>query len=196
MQSVNLDTTFYNKQLIQRVRAVNAKDRVRNRTQVYHRGEVIYADNTFLHFFLDIQPEYLSSFRESINYIVDYAGIGGEINIGFSEINDSEITPFKLPTTDNPDKYYLMSLLTLSQNINYKESFYDVINKKSWFNSPFHHYQLKKRTLKMLTEGSCLSCSNIKGSLVDVTPAVEENWENDSRWHPIYRNGIGYGFGY
>ena len=199
IHSLNQDGKLYSRRFINRVRAVNAKDRIRNQTQVYHRGETIYSANTYLHFRLDIQNNYLDRLKQAINYIKKYAGIGGEINIGFSQINETQIIPFKSIDVTEPKNYYLLSMMPIHSNIIYDESFYDIVNKKSWFRSPFHEIQLKKKTVKMLRAGSCLKCSNILGKLIDVTPKLEkeqEKWTKEDWWHPIYRNGIGYGIGY
>ena len=122
------------------------------------------------------------------------------VNIGFSEIRNVEYHKFdNFSFTSGKQQYksYLLSLFTLCTDINYENSHYDIVNKKSWFHSPFNTTQLKKKTVKMIREGSCIDCSNIKGKLINVTP---NEWlkkkDGNSNWHLIYRNGLGYWIDY
>lgn len=200
IQSLNLDGSCYKKRFLNRIRAVNAKDRRLSQTQVYHRGEVIYSDNTWLYFFVDMNDELFNDFNKALEYLKNAAGIGGEINIGFSEFQDIDWVKLKISGENGYKNYYLMSLLSLSEDIIYDQSYYDVINKKSWFHSPFHTIQLKKRTMRMIKEGSCINCPELKGELMDVTPdawlKMQKAKDLGAPWHPIYRNGIGFGIGY
>ncbi len=196
IESLNLDGSCYKKRFLNRIRAVNAKDRRLNQTQVYHRGEVVYTDNTWLYFFVEIGDDLFDDFKKALTYLQEAAGIGGEINVGFSEFGDIDFTKVEINENNSYKNFYLLSLLSLNDDIVYDNSYYDIINKKSWFHSPFHNIQLKKKTVKMIKEGSCIRCDELKGKLIDATPDEWEKHEGIPNWHPIYRNGIGFGIGY
>lgn len=196
IESLNLDGSCYKKRFLNRIRAVNAKDRRLNQTQVYHRGEVVYTDNTWLYFFVEIGDDLFDDFKKALIYLQEAAGIGGEINVGFSEFKDIDYTKVELSEDNSYQNFYLLSLLSLIDDIAYDKSYYDIINKKSWFHSPFHNIQLKKKTVKMIKEGSCIRCDRLNGKLVDVTPNEWEKRRGIPNWHSIYRNGIGFGIGY
>ncbi len=200
VDSLFQDSTTYSNLFINRVRAVNAKGRLRNMTQVFHRGEIIYGDNAKLYFWLDVHPSWWSSIQSALNYLKECGGLGGDTSIGFSEIKDYAPKSDTLPGISNPEYYYLLSLLPVSDAVNYQASFYDILNRKSWINSPYIHAQYKKKALKMLKEGSCIKSTNPHGELVNVTPKFWEDLnkesKKDSNWHQIYRYGLGFYIGY
>lgn len=195
-RSVLRDSKTYNKLFFTRVRAVNAKDRLRNRTMVFHRGETIYNNGTQSYFFIDIQENYENDIKAAIQFLSEYGGFGGEINIGFSRMNSVKWEPFVFPASKGKNAY-LLSLYPIYQNLEWSAAWYDMFYRKSWFNSPFVGAQLKKKAVTMLAEGSCLPELPGNGELLDVTP---DAWENDMKeyenWHRIYRNGIGYMINY
>ena len=195
-QSILDDAKLYSKLFTKRVRAVNAKDRIHNQTQVFHRGETIYSKETEQYFFIDIKERCENDIKEAIQFMTDNAGLGGEINIGFSRMKSASWKPFTFPKPNGSDKTYLLSLFPVYKNIHWEDSWYDIINRKSWFNSPFFGTQLKKKAVKMISEGSCISLAAKTGKLIDVTPDKWVAKEGSNGWHSIYRNGIGYAIYY
>jgi len=191
------DWDIYNKLFTTRVRAVNAKDRLINQTQVFHRGETIYSAGTKLYFFINVSTDYENKIKEAIQFMTDFSGLGGEIKIGFSQMKGMQWQPFSFPNSNGSQRAYLLSLYPIYQETDWENSWYDVINRKSWFNSPYFSTQLKKKAVKMLAEGSCLSSIPSTGKLIDVTPDKWLKKEGKVEgWHRIYRNGIGFWIGF
>jgi CRISPR type III-A-associated RAMP protein Csm4 len=195
IKSIQTDDDIYKRLFINRVRAVNAKDRLHNQTQVFHRGETIYTRGTELYFLLDVSAAYEQQLRETIDFLTELAGFGGEINIGFSKMNSVKWQPFSLPVTNNKN-VYLMSLYPAYPEVNWAEAWYDIINRKSWFNSPFTGIQMKKRSVRMVVEGSCLPSLPKGGELLDVSPGEWKKEKNRKNWHRIYRYGYAYFLNY
>lgn len=195
-ESIEADNEIYHSLFFQRIRAVNAKGRVYNQTQVFHRGETIYTDGTKGYFVLDVTEKFEPKLKDALNFLVDSAGVGGEINIGFSQVNGIEWDDaFSLKSAPNGTQSYLLSLFPIIQGIKWNKSWYDLVNRKSWFNSPFHGFQYKKKPVKMLAEGSCIHCDTSSGYLLDVTPAfwfdLKKQGKIKTNWHRIFRNGVG-----
>ena len=192
--SLEHDAGIYQSCFLSQVRAVNAKDRVYAQTQVYHRGETIYTEGTKLYFYADVHADYEDDFFDILNFVVEYAGFGGEINIGFSHFNGvtwEEMQPQTRP--ERSQQHYLLSLCSIPTNTDWNSAYYDVLTRKGWFNSPFHGTQLKKKSVKFLTEGSVLPGNPGSGKLINVTPGEWQKEKGETtNWHPIYRNGIGY----
>lgn len=194
------DSQTYSNLFINRVRAVNAKGRLRNMTQVYHRGEIVYNEKTSLYFWLDVQSSWWQYIQAAISSLIDCGGLGGDCSVGFSEIKSYQSQQDSLVSISDPQNYYLLSLLPISDKINYQSSCYDILNRKSWINSPYIHAQYKKKAVKMLKEGSCIKSTNPHGQLVNVTPKFWEELNKESNkdpnWHQIYRYGLGFYIGY
>ena len=194
--SLSEDSKTYSNLFINRVRAVNAKGRLRNMTQVYHRGEIIYSEQTSLYFWLEVQPSWWLHIQTALSSLIDCGGLGGDFSVGFSEIKSYNPQKDSLVSVPDPKYYYLLSLLPISDKINYQSSCYDILNRKSWINSPYINAQYKKKALKMLKEGSCIKSTNPNGEMVDVTPDFWNDFKDQKNWHQIFRYGLGFYIGY
>ena len=188
----------YSGLFVRLVRPVNSRDRARARTVIFHRGEVAYGKDTGLYFFLKTDPETVGRIEDILRALSVYGGFGGERGVGFGafalerveDVQHSSWREFFEPGGEATGSY-LLSLWHPDGREQAAGGYYDLIWRKGWFQSPFSGYQFKKQTLPMAAEGSVFPVSEIRGSLVEVTPKVwAEKKDSAETWHPIYRYSI------
>lgn len=167
-------------------------DRVTQQTTIFYFQEVHFDEGNGLFFLADwgndlaIRDTFLASLR-----LLGDEGIGsdGTVGKGLFQITEGE-TLDEFETTAK-DKFYLLSLYhpteTEIPNIQVASSNYDLIIRKGW-SSNWGGMDLRRRSLKMFTEGSVISTyfeSKPKG---DVSNVLEDNGKI------IFRSGKAYIF--
>lgn len=169
-------------------------DRLTNQSQIYFVKTVKFARGHGGLFFLARIDEKISGQFLAVLKLLGEQGIGGERSLGLGRF-EAKIEPlpgrfFKEP--DRPDAFIALSLyhpqeseLSLIQS-KHAHSYYDVIQRGGWVDSPYIHKPLRKRRCRMFREGSVFKHRPI-GRIIDVGFAGLP--------HSIYRYGLAYSVG-
>jgi CRISPR-associated protein Csm4 len=162
-------------------------DRKTSASNIYHFGEVSFADNCGLYFLMDLRiQEYKEKVEAAIRLLGD-EGIGGDRTYGKglfkAEFNDEEIEM----NVKSGNHFVTLSLYyPMEGEISLKEGYYELINIGGWIYS-LDAKNLRRRTVRMFAEGSVFKSANtdLYGRLMDVTP-------EDFTEHSVYRYGYAF----
>ena len=159
-----------------------ALDRKTHSSAIYHVGEVSFAVNCGLYFFLNTNPEYDKRVKACIK-LLGHEGLGGKRSSGrglFHPIIKEQ--PFKVP----PSTMKITLSLTfprLKELPVVKEGWYKLVSRRGWIYTP-RLKSLRKKGVRMLVEGSTFP-QKVEGQLADVKPSMPGV-------PGIVRYGIGY----
>lgn len=178
-------------------------DRINSTSNFYHTGFVQFnyqgEDNhTGLYFLLKFNEENLELERQlsSSLYLLGEEGIGGERSSGAGRF---KMEWLELPSSwqeiiqfNQPDYQSLISLfwqLPLPSKF-IDRAYYEIKERGGWIASPFSGRQLRRKMVRMFSEGSVFPTLSQdfdfpQGKLADVTPT-------NFKTHKIYRSGINF----
>ena len=163
-------------------------DRISSASAIYHCGELVFSDNCGLYFWVELIDEpYEKHLNRAIEFLSD-EGIGGERSIGCGRFSYSKPESISLPIADNPNRYMTLSLYhptchEVKAGV-LDGSAYELVNRRGWLRSPDGGAQ-RRKSVKMLSEGSVFSQSFFDGDILNVKP---DGWES----HPIYDYGLAF----
>ena len=160
-----------------------ALDRMSSASSIYHVGNVHYAPECGLYFFLKTTPPYDKKIRASINLLGD-EGLGGKRTSGrgfFTPIFQKK----SIKIAYSNMKMTLSLIFPQKTEISLiKNGFYSLISRKGWIYTPLSK-SLRKKGVRMLAEGSQFP-ERVLGRIISVTP------ESRKEIPKIVRYGIGY----
>lgn len=159
-----------------------AMDRRTHSSAIYHVGEVFYAANCGLYFFLNTNPEYDKRVKACIK-LLGHEGLGGKRSSGrglFHPIIKEQL--FKVPPS-NMKITLSLTFPRLGELRVVKEGWYKLVSRRGWIYSP-RLKSLRKKGVRMLVEGSTFP-QKVEGQLADVKPSMPGV-------PGIVRYGIGY----
>jgi CRISPR-associated protein Csm4 len=163
-------------------------DRINSASAIYHCGEVVFSDDCGLYFWVELIDE---SYENHLNRAIEFlseAGIGGERSIGCGQFTYSKPESISLPIVDDPNMDMTLSLYhptchEVKAGV-LDGSAYELVNRRGWLRSPDGGAQ-RRKSVKMLSEGSVFSQSSFVGDISDVKP---DEWKP----HPIYEYGLAF----
>ncbi|MBC7328632.1 type III-A CRISPR-associated RAMP protein Csm4 [bacterium] len=159
-------------------------DRVNMKSQIYYRSAYFFPERGGLFFLLRLKEEsLLNKIKGAFNLLGDI-GIGGERSLGyghFKVISFEETTLFPPPEADSPILTLSLVVPSPLDDVDLESSYYQLILRGGWVNSPFVSQQVRRKAVWMLAEGSVFS-RNIRGSFLDLTP--------EGYPHKVYRYAL------
>jgi CRISPR-associated protein Csm4 len=159
-----------------------AMDRRTHSSAIYHVGEVFYAANCGLYFFLNTNPEYDTRVKACIE-LLGHEGLGGKRSSGRGLFRPKIKKSFELPQSTM--KVTLSLTFPKPEELPVvREGWYNLIPRRGWVYTP-QLKSLRKKGVRMLVEGSTFS-QKVEGQLADVKP------KNMPGVPDIVRYGIGY----
>jgi len=183
-------------------------DRVSSNSELFFRGETFLKDYVTISVFCKCNESYVEEIKQAFECLGDF-GIGGERTYGLGQFSIEFYDSFQerdfifkgISTLEENEALnnfaYLLSLYYPADDDELNKikdnSFYSLIERKGWFDSPYSHSQLKRKSIMMFEEGSIIGLGSIKGCLVDVSP---DYWKKSSisteYKHKILRNGLAF----
>lgn len=177
----------------------NTLDRITSSSNIYHFGEVAFATDCGLYFFVDIQDDYRERF-EAVMRLLAEEGVGGDRSSGKGVFEASELedNTFNIPSTGK-DGFITLSLYHPEfddvKNGLLDDANFELITRTGWISSP-DGKNLRRKAVRMFTEGSYFRKNEIVwGNLVEVTPDRDLLPERHKTIHNIYRYGYPYKVG-
>lgn len=156
-----VDIKFYEETQVPRV----VLDRRTCSSNIYHFGEIKFAENCNLFFLIDYNgsKENLEKIKSAIRLLGD-EGIGGDRSSGKGLFN----TKFeKFSLVNNGNKFLALSLIyPKKEEIRYVE-FYELILRRGFVYS-IEEKNERRKSIRMFTEGSVFS-NEVEGDIKDVT---------------------------
>lgn len=160
-------------------------DRKTSASNIFYFSEVQYAEDCGLFFLIDWKTqEYQNQFRGALN-LLTHEGIGGDRTSGKGLFDKPKFEEFSATTPESPSKYFISLSLyyPLKEEIgSVKSGWYELIKRGGWIYS-IESQTLRRKGIRMLSEGSVLPDIGNKGKLKDVTPDV-------LKAHRVYRYGL------
>lgn len=175
-------------------------DRQEGRSNLYFRGQVLFADKSGLYCLVQYQDENARDNLKAAFTLLGELGVGGErsSSCGKFELNwleKDELEPGSLrellkEAGKAGDCYCLLSLYhptadEIGDLLPHKEVSYTLVERGGWVDSPFHTSPLRRKACRMFKEGSLLEFDKKpQGMLVNVTPQGAS--------HCVYRYGFAF----
>ena len=161
-----------------------ALDRKTGASNIYHFTEIRYSRGCGLFFLIElIAPDYEKKLKACIN-LLSHEGIGGDRTSGkglFKKPCFKEGFIIKVP---QESKCFVTLSLYFPKRDEIKsveEGHYELVKRGGWIYS-VNSRTLRRKSVRMLEEGSVFPDFNNKGELVDVTPQILKD-------HRVYRYG-------
>lgn len=179
---------LYNIVIVPRVRV----DRLghppqKDEASYFQFGQVVFNEGAGLYFFYHLSYDFdEKKFKAAIRLLCD-EGIGGDRSSGHGLFDEPQWKEITLNVPEKAEGVILLSLCNPdSESIKYlTESYYEIIERKGYMYSP-DEKQLRKRTVRMLSEGSVISAPSLKGNpVVDVAPEIFKK-------HKVLRYGLAF----
>lgn len=169
-------------------------DRVSNASGLFHSGMTVFAPEARLYCLIKVNDNEILNNLQAVFEYLGQNGIGGMRSVGMGTFEPQWIKAEGqwldlLSDNTNAPAYCLLSLFRPAaeeQNNLLTKGYYEVIERRGWSASPFSVGQIKRKSCRMLVEGTVLPVKPI-GCLVDVT---SQKWKN--KLHPIYRYGYAF----
>lgn len=173
-------------------------DRISSASEIYHFGEVTFAQDCGLYFLIDFntrgEDNSFKSHLQSVLRFMGDEGFGGDRSSGCGLFDIKTFADFSLPNKPDAERFMTLSCYcpsnteeltaTLSENTSY-----ELTTRSGWIYSP-DITNLRRRTVSMFSEGSILNVTEFPvGHLVDVTP------QNVRCPHKVYRYGYAFPIG-
>lgn len=162
-------------------------DRVNNQSSIFHFAETQYMAETGLFCLVDCEDQETENKLMAAFRLLGEEGIGSDSTVGKGQFRlESDELHVDLPEAVN--HYVLLSLYNPSEaellHLNASESFYRLIVRGGWIAAGGR--DLRRKSLRMLTEGSVLRYNSEKPPEGNVPVVLEDNYGLD---HPVYRYG-------
>lgn len=156
-------------------------DRITSASEIWHFGEVRFADGAGLWFAVDFNGEYGNPFRGKFDAclrVLGDMGIGGERGAGHGLFNVSRPMEDSLPGSNDTNRFVTLSPLcpkdaAQAGALTGNGAAYELIPRRGWVASPEAN-NLRRKTIWMFAEGSVLTGGPEPraGRLVNVKPDV------------------------
>lgn len=170
-------------------------DRVSNKSQIYHTGQVYFAKDCGLWFGVYWLDETYREQTETLFYELGDAGLGGErsVGLGKSKFEKAKVQ-VDLPIGTNGVWTNLSRFIPSQEDISAllaEHSRYTIRRVGGWVTSPTGLGQ-RRKTVNLITEGAILAqtANPYPGMVADVSPNY--NSQGNPLGHPVYR--VGYAF--
>lgn len=168
-------------------------DRVTAASGIFHAGITVFSPGAGLYCLIKSENKEIVQKLEAAFHWLGQTGLGGMRSLGLGlfepEWQRAEGDWLALWENSKPAAWCLLSLYHPSEkeiNLSLQGSCYEVIERRGWSSSPVAPGQVKRKSCRMLAEGSILDVLP-DGCLVDVTP---EKW--DPGRHHLYRYGYAF----
>jgi len=195
----------YSDLFINIIRPSSSIDRVSSSSELFFRGETFLKDGVAISIFCRCREDIVEKLKEAFKCFGSF-GVGGEKTYGLGQFNvefDENYYGMEFIFTgtstvgEKANNFsYLLSLYypkDCELDVVEKKSFYSMVERKGWFNSPYTNYQFKRRSVMMFEEGSVIGSDSINGCLVDVSPEYWEKFNIPVKFkHKVYRNGLAF----
>ncbi|MCR4428828.1 MAG: type III-A CRISPR-associated RAMP protein Csm4 [Caldiserica bacterium] len=162
-------------------------DYFRYSSQLFHSSNLFFREGGGLFFLIDLrEPDFQEKVLGVLRFVGD-EGIGGDRSSGCGGFKAEFIADFSLNLPQNPDAVCLLSLCFPGENDQQVlwNGYYDLIERKGYVFSPFQR-TLRKRSVRMVLEGSVFKGNALRGTFLEVTPrGVKAS-------HPVFRNGLAF----
>lgn len=163
-------------------------DRITNQTQIFYKSEVYFGKDAGLFFLAEIKEELQSKFETVLRFLGD-EGIGADRTTGKGLFEVEIINDFPLPTINESNYYYLLSLYSPTksefENINPKQSFYDFTIRGGWISNK----TLNRKSLRMFVEGSVLFFKNKQKPLGRIHKTLDSKDYPNELKYDVFRSG-------
>lgn len=182
----------YTKLHVEQIRPRHASDRKTMASSIYHCGEVFYSKDAGLYFLVETNEKHdlLAAYLSHLGYL----GLGGERSVGYG-LFDPELegplgddSPFIDLKKIRGNAWCLLSLYYPSEQempqIEDSILAYNTVIRKGWFSSTSAGKQMKRKTCRMISEGS-ISKFELTGTVLDLRPEAFKD-------HPVYRSGLAF----
>jgi len=160
-------------------------DRKTNVSNIFHFSEVRYTQGCGLFFLIDWKSqEYEDELKGTLNLLA-HEGVGGDRTSGKGLFKRPEFDKISFQIEEKSSKYFVSLSLyyPLKAEIrSVKGGWYELIKRGGWIYS-VESRTLRRKSIRMLLEGSVLPEIGNKGELKDVTPDILKT-------HKVYRYGI------
>lgn len=159
-------------------------DRKTRASGIYHIAEVSFSEGCGYYFLIDYKNKTIKPKIEASIRLLGDEGIGGERTSGKGLFNPRfETIQFK--NSSNERKNVTLSLVypEKEEMSSIRNGSYELLTRGGWIFSQ-KHKNLRRRTVRMLSEGSVFS-GKVIGKLVNVTPNIKME-------HEIYRYGYAF----
>ena len=164
-----------------------AIDRKTSASNIYHFGEVSFAQNCGLYFLMDLRlKEYEKKLKASIRVLGD-EGIGGDRTYG-KGLFKAEFEELKMDL-EPKDHFVTLSLYYPKEEEVSISRYYELVNRGGWIYS-IDAKNMRRKTVRMFSEGSVFKFADMPksgfyGDLANVKP---EGFAE----HEVYRYGYAF----
>ncbi len=161
-------------------------DRETSSSEIYHVGEVAFSKDCGLYFLVDLRDETFGNKLEAAVRLLGDEGIGGERSSGRGRFT-LEIGSLRIRTQESKTSVTLSLYHPRKDEVAaglMSRSYYKLTTRRGWIFS-FATRSLRKKTVRMVEEGSVIPSGDLRGSIVDVTP-------EEMKAHRVYANGFAF----
>jgi CRISPR-associated protein Csm4 len=151
---------------------------------LYHVGQVIYEPDAELYFLMKPLPaEWKARVEAAVRLMCD-EGIGGYRSAGKGNFEQPRFEDFVLATPESAQGWLSLSLYypADAELTGLGDGCYDLLTRSGYVYSPDNR-SLRRKTVRMFSEGSVFPGSSCQGRLADVTP-------DGFGSHDVWRNGL------
>lgn len=162
-------------------------DSITSSSQIYHFGEVKYANDSGIYFLIEYRNASLEKEFKTIIRILADEGIGGDRSSGKGLFEEPQFDEITLSVPDSASHFITLSLyLPLRTEISgLEDAYYDLVERKGWIYS-LEGRNMRRKSVRMFKEGSIFKEKQNKGKLEPVTP--DEFIDK----HKVYRYGYAF----
>lgn len=186
------DIVLYKTAVVPRV----TLDRLTAASEIWHFGEVMFAEGTGLWFAVEFNRDHGDELRrkfEAVLRLLGDSGLGGERNAGRGLFTLDGASEEPLPEIRNPGRFITLSPVCpkdaeQAAALTGDDAAYELMPRRGWVTSP-EASNLRRKTVWMFAEGSVMmgSPQPHAGRLVNVTP--------DACPHDVWRYGYAFPVG-
>jgi CRISPR-associated protein Csm4 len=170
------DIVLWKTQVVPRV----TLDRITSASEIWHFGEVRFAEGVGLWFAVDFNPEHGETLRQRFRaclHVLGDTGLGGERGAGRGLFTVAEPSEEQLPETTPSGRFITLSPLCPKASelgpLTDGHTTYELLPRRGWVTSP-EASNLRRKMVWMFAEGSVLTRPDAGriGQLVNVKPAA------------------------
>jgi CRISPR-associated protein Csm4 len=168
-----------------------ALDRLSNKSNVYGVGQVTFAEGCGLAIIVEYHDQTLRPTVEQGLRLLGDAGLGGRRSTGHGQFTIQDVNPLQLPVVQAANAFTTLSLYwpprpEVEQGALDGAS-YNLVNRRGWLGAP-GGMNLRRRSVRMLTEGAVLRRAPLGALLADVKPLDPAPAANVP--HDVWRYGL------